>query len=134
MEAKLVEAWLIFKGSDVKLKVLSFDYSFTQYTDDTGKPTGYPTGGNVNIVFEATGDTTILDWMVSPTGLKSGKIVVGQSGERSLAFEDAVCTRYHESFNYMGGSQPMTVSISISARALDINVGAVFFEQRRKTQ
>lgn len=130
MEAKLVEAKLILSGSGQPLKVYSFDYGFTQYTDDTGKPTGYPTGGNINFLVESTPDTALIDWMLSATAVKSGKIEVGNK-DRVIEFKNAVCIQYHESFNHMGGSQPMTISFTISAE--EINIDGKQFAQKRKT-
>lgn len=129
--SKLVEAKLIFSGSDKEWKIYSFDYGFTQYTDDTGKVTGNPTGGTINLSVESSSDTTLINWMLDPKAKKSGKIEVGNK-DKVIEFKDAVCIQFHESFNYQGGSSPMTISFTISA--VEITIDGQKFEQKRKTQ
>ena len=130
MEAKLVEAKLKLKGSDKSITIYSFDFGFTQYTDETGKTTGNPTGGTINLVVESTSDTTLIDWMLSAKALKSGKIEVGNKA-KVIEFENAACIQYHESFSHMGGTQPMTISFTIIAEK--IVVDGKSFTQKRKT-
>jgi hypothetical protein len=125
-----VQAQLTLSGSNTPLLIHSFDYGFTQYTDDTGKPTGYPTGGNISFVVESTSDTTLIDWMLSASAVKSGKIEIGNK-VRVIEFKNAVCIQYHESYNHMGGSQPMSISFTISAE--EITIDGKLFEQKRKT-
>ncbi|MFO7613412.1 MAG: type VI secretion system tube protein TssD [Bacteroidales bacterium] len=129
--AKLVEASLILAGSDQPIKIYSFDFGFTQYTDETGKPTGYPTGGTINFMIETTPDTVLIDWMLDAKALKNGKIEIGNK-DKVIEFKNAACIQYHESFNHMGGAQPMTTSFTISAEEIKVG-GAPPFQQKRKT-
>ena len=113
-----MKASLRLDGSDKTIKVLDFDYGLTQYTDDTGKPVGFPTGGTINMVVESTEDTQLIDWMISPMGMKNGVIEVEHKKVKKIEFEKAFCIQYHESFSHMGGEEPMSISITISAETV----------------
>ncbi len=115
-------------GSDIK--VLQFDFSLTQYTDETGRPTGLPTGGMISLLIETT-DSQILDWMISPDGKKNGMIrtVSKSGGVRVVSFEEGYCTQYNESFSHVGGDQPISVAITISVQAMEID--GIPFSTRR---
>jgi len=126
-----MEAKLIFDQSDKQITVYQMDFGFTQYTDDTGKPSGYPTGGTINMVVESTNDTQLIDWMLEPNALKNGKIEIQMKNKKVIKFENAYCVQYHESFNYQGGDQPMTISFTISAET--ITVDSKPFTTKRKT-
>ena len=127
-----MEAKLTLQGSNVPIKVLDFSFGFTQYTDETGKAAGYPTGGEISLTIEEKEkDTQILDWMLSSTGLKNGKIELQIKNERVIEFTNALCTSYNESFSHMGGDQPLNISITISAESISIR--GIEFKQKRKT-
>ena len=128
-----MEGQLLLKGSNVPIKVLNLSFSFTQYTDPTGKAAGYPTGGEILLTIEEKeSDTQIIDWMLSPAGLKDGKIeLVVKDGKRVIEFKKALCISYSESFSHLGGEQPLNVSITITAET--IIVQGVTFTQKRKT-
>ena len=130
--AKLIEANLILGGSDLPIKIYSFDYGFTQYTDETGKPTGYPTGGTINFVIETTPDTVLIEWMLDAKATKNGIIDIGNK-VKVIEFKNAFCIQLHESFNHMGGSQPMTTSFTISAEEIWVG-GIPPFKQKRKAE
>ena len=82
-----MQAELLLKGSNKAIKVLEVDYGFTQYTDETGKTSGFPTGGTINLVVESTEDTQIIDWMISPEGMKNGKIEILLKKKKIIKFE-----------------------------------------------
>ena len=126
-----MQAELLLKGSDKGIKVLDLDYGFTQYTDETGKPSGYPTGGTINLVVESTEDTQIIDWMIDPKAMKNGKIEIHLKKKKIIKFENAYCIQYHESFSHMGGDQPMSISFSLSAEGIFID--GVGFSKKRKS-
>jgi hypothetical protein len=126
-----MEAKLIFDQSDKQITVYQLDFGFTQYTDDTGKPSGYPTGGTINMVVESSNDTQLIDWMLQSDAKKSGKIEILMKSKKVIGFKNAYCVQYHESFNYQGGEQPMTISFTISAET--ITVDNIEFTTIRKT-
>lgn len=126
-----MDAKLIFDKSDKHITVYQLDFGFTQYTDDTGKPSGYPTGGTINMVVESSTDTQLIDWMIEPNEKKSGKIEIMMKKKKVIGFKEAYCVQYHESFNYQGGDQPMTISFTISAEK--ISVDSKEFSTNRKS-
>lgn len=127
-----MEAQLLLSGSNTPIKVLDFSFGFVQYTDETGKASGFPTGGDISLTLEEKeNDTQIIDWMISPKGTKSGKIEVSVKNKRVIEFKNAICINYNESFSHMGGDQPLNVSITISYES--ITVEGVEFKQKRKT-
>ncbi len=125
-----MQAELLLKGSKKAIKVLDLDYGFTQFTDETGKTSGYPTGGTINLVVESTEDTQIIDWMISPTAVKSGKIEIQLKKKKVVRFENAFCVQYHESYSHMGGDQPMSISFTLSAEGVYVD-GVGFFNKRK---
>jgi hypothetical protein len=126
-----MDAKLIFDQSDKQITVYQIDLGFTQYTDDTGKPSGYPTGGTINMVVEGSTDTQLIDWMLKADAKKSGKIEIQMKKVKVISFKNAYCVQYHESFNYQGGDQPMTISFTRSAET--ITVDSKSFTTKRKT-
>jgi hypothetical protein len=127
-----MEAKLFLDKSNDPITIYQFDFGFTQYTDETGKTVGNPTGGTINMVVAATSDTTLIDWMLSRKGLKDGRIEI-DSQKRVIKFEKAECIQYHESFSHLGGDENVTISFTISVETLKIgNVPP--FKQKRKQQ
>ena len=124
-----MEAKLFLSGKE-SIPVFDFDFGFTQYTDDTGKTTGNPTGGTINMVVAASKDTTLIDWMLSNKALKSGRIEVDVK-KKVIEFTNAECIQYHESFSHMGGDQPMSISFTISVESMKID-GKEFTQKRKK--
>ena len=112
------------------IKVLEMDYGFTQKTSDIlgGKITGYPTGGLINLVIETTGDTRILDWMISSQAQKSGRIEIQLMKKKVVKFKNAYCINYHESFSHLGGKEPMSTSFTISAE--EIKIDNIFYKRK----
>ena len=114
------------------IKVLQLDYSFTQYTDDTGRPTGNPTGGMINMVVESTTDTQLLDWMLIPAGTKNGRVEMTiKTNRKTIEFKDAFCIQFSESFSHMGGDEPISISFTLSAA--EITIDGISFVTRRQT-
>ena len=122
-----VSATLTFKGagggSQASLKVLDFDFGFTQQVDSTGKPTGRPLITNINLNVETTEDTQIIDWMTSFGATKDGTIEVNLKNNvrKTIKFEKAYCVYYHESYNAHGEDQAMHISFTISPENVEID-------------
>lgn len=112
--------------------IITIEYGFTQNTDHSNKPVGVPRGGMIDLTIESHGDTDFLDWMVSSTQSKKGKIVFYKPDEFmsilfSISFEDAYCVDYTESFD-AANQMPMIIQMTISARKLDF--GNVVYENK----
>ena len=105
------------------IKVLEMDYGFTQETasEYVGRVSGNPRGGLINLVIETTSDTRILDWMITNMAQKSGRIEIQLMKKKVIKFKNAYCINYHESFNHLGGKEPMTTSFTISAEKVEID-------------
>jgi hypothetical protein len=121
------KAHLYLKGHSEESKgisLLSCNFGFTQDVDQRGMPKSEVKGGLITVVFESTDDTYIIQWMISPTADKEGKIDFFSEEDskalKTLNFKDARCVSYHESFVRDGS---MITEITISAR--EINLSAV---------
>jgi hypothetical protein len=121
------KARLYLKGHSeekIGLALLSCNFGFTQDVDQRGMPKSEVKGGLITISFESTDDTFIMQWMISPTADKEGKIEFLSEEDskalKTLNFKDARCISYRESF-VRGGS--MMTEIIISAR--EVNISAV---------
>lgn len=114
------------------IKIIQFDFGFTQYTDDTGVTVGNPTGGTINLVVAPLADdTSLIDWMLSKKAFKNGKIDIDNK-KKVIQFEKAECIQYHESFNYLGGEENTTISITISCETMKIGNSEPFKQKRKE--
>jgi hypothetical protein len=116
-------AKLSIDGSQ-ELNVLYCNYRLNQMIDSTGKPTSIPKGGLVSITVESKSDTDLFDWMINPTGTKSGIVTFYRrdtmSKLKTLSFTDAYCVDFQEEFNHVG-DMPLQITFTLSAKALKIN-------------
>jgi hypothetical protein len=113
--------------------VLEFDVTFTQSTDNNGKPGNKATGGQIRLVVESTQTDVFSDWMVSQTQTKDGKIIFyrrdAMSTMKNVVFKKAYCISFHESFRSEGAT-PMTTQILISSN--EVKIGNTTFENNWK--
>lgn len=104
--------------------VLECRYSFTQPTDETGKPQGMPQGGEIVIRIESTGNPELLGWMLDHNKTKSGKIIFfrrdAMSKLQELNFEKAYCINFEEHFNSDNDS-PLQIELKLIAQTFDVN-------------
>ena len=112
--------------------IISIEYGFAQNTDQSNKPIGVPRGGKIYLSIESHGETDFLNWMISSTQTKIGKIVFYKPDEHmsilfKIQFEDAYCVDYNECFNSTD-KIPMLIKMTISARKLDF--GNVTYENK----
>ncbi len=104
--------------------VLECSYSFSRSVDAKGRPSSGVYGGAVNLTVESTDDTSILEAMLNNQykALK-GTVTFQKRDEdakmKELTFTDGYIVSYSESLNVIG-SQPMTISFTISARELKV--------------
>jgi len=114
-----------------QVRVIECDFGFTQDVDSTGKPSGKPRGGIINLLIESTDDSELISWMFSHDERKSGTIsFLRRDNERPMKkvkFHDGICISYHESFRD-SGNVPMTTALTISAR--EIEIGNVSYKNK----
>lgn len=112
-----------------KFKVRHCTYSLHQNIDENGRPSSQVMGGTMQIEVESSDDTKLIDWMIDPTGKKSGKIEFSKTDEegvlKTLEFEDAFLTSYTENMDAISNS-PMVENLVVSAKK--ITVGGVSHE------
>ena len=123
---------MAFKGfleiDNTKYRILHASFSLGQNTDyTTGKPTSDVMGGQINVEVESTKDTNLFKLMINPHKKVDGKIDFSKADEESpmktLKFSDGFVTGYSESMDARSSS-PMTISLVISARKLDLGEAA----------
>ena len=111
--------------------ILECRYNFIQPVDSTGKPKGMPTGGDIIIKIESTGNPELLGWMLDHSQVKNGKIIFyrrdAMSKLQELTFEKAYCIEFSEFFNALD-SQPLQIEMRLIAKRFDIN-GAMHEKQ-----
>jgi hypothetical protein len=104
------------------ISLLSCSFGFVQDVDQRGMPKSEVKGGLITVAYESTDDTYIMQWMISPTADKQGKIEFLSEEDakalKTLDFNDARCVSYHESYVRDGS---MITEITISARELKLS-------------
>lgn len=112
------------KVGNKSFDVLACDFAFHRDVDPKGRPSSHIYGGSVNVTIESTDDTSILEAMVNNQH-KSQKATITfmkrdeDAKMKELSLEDAYITSFTESLNVIG-SQPMTISFTLSARKIKI--------------
>ncbi|HEY2649465.1 MAG TPA: type VI secretion system tube protein TssD [Puia sp.] len=113
-----------FKLDGNEFPVLSCSYSFGQGVNAQGQPSTDVQGGTISLQIAASDDSSIINWMVDPSGKKDGSIAFMGSDNsggvlKEVKFEQGFCVGYSESFN-ASSSMPMTVSLNISAKKISV--------------
>lgn len=113
--------------------VLEFDVTFTQSTDNNGKPANKAKGGQIRLVIESTHTDLFSDWMVSYTHTKDGKVIFyrrdAMSTMKNVTFKNGYCVSFHKSFR-SEGTVPMTTEILITSN--EVKIGNTVFENNWK--
>lgn len=108
---------------DDEMNVLDCNFSFEQGADYTGRPSQKPKGGQITILLESTGKTDFLEWAISSSMSKDGKIIFYKrdnlSSLKTLDFKEAYCLKYTEDFNAVD-SLPLKTRIVISAKEISM--------------
>ena len=116
----------ILKVSGEEFVILNCKYALAQETDATGRPSSVTRGGKVQIEVESTANTALSDWMFNNFERRSGSIVFlkrdTEATAKELIFEEAYAVKYVENFDSTG-KNPMTETITISARIIKIGNG-----------
>jgi type VI protein secretion system component Hcp len=109
------------------MTVLYCNYRITQHIDESGRPASIPVGGLINITVESTSSTSLYDWMIDPTQVKSGTITFyrrdAMSQLKTVSFTDAYCIEFNEEYSHKG-EHPLQISVTISARELKVSDSA----------
>lgn len=116
-------------NAQTSIKVLECDFGFSQdINQHTLLPSANVRINNINLVVESTKDTQLADWMITPQSMKKGKIelTIQNNVKKTIAFEEAFCSEYHESFNHLGGESPMQISISFTARLIELDENIMY--------
>ncbi len=104
--------------------LLECRYSFTQPTDNTGKPGGMPQGGEIYVRIESMGNPELLGWMLDHSQTKDGKIIFyrrdAMSKLQELTFEKAFCVHFTEKFN-SNDTEPLQIEMTLIAKKFDVN-------------
>ena len=106
-----------------EINILDCSFSFRQDTDQTGKPSSKPQGGQISLLIESTSKTDFLDWSISPTITKNCKITFFRkdnvSSLKNVEIIDAYCIEYSEHFNAQD-SMPLQIHLILSAKEISI--------------
>lgn len=103
--------------------VLDCSFEIDQALDYNGRPSGTPRGGVLVLSVEFTKDTDLIDWAVSATQTKSGKVSFLRGDAMStlinIQFSDAYCARLSGYFN-ANSNDPLKIKFKITAETLKI--------------
>ena len=108
--------------------VLSTDFSFNRSVDPKGRPSSGVYGGEIGLVVESYGDTTLLEIMLNKQHTaQSGSITYDQGSSdgvmKTLKFVDGFIVAYQESAA-AHSSEAMNIAITISAREISMGDAA----------
>ena len=109
-----------------KYNILNVNYTLTQETDPTGRPSSQTRGGKIEVTVESTGETDIFEWMTNSFERKDGKVVFikrdSDATLKELSFSDGYVVKYKENFDSVGNN-PLTESFVISAKSIKMGTG-----------
>ena len=92
---------------------------------------GMPTGGEIHLRLESTGEPDFFKWMKDNNETKDGKIIYyrrdAMSKLKELVFKKAFCVNFKEDFN-ADSADPLQIELIISAQQL-ITSGVTFEKQ-----
>ena len=104
--------------------VLACKYELSQSRDRTGLPEGMPTGGEIHLRLESTGEPDFFKWMRDNNETKDGKIIYyrrdAMSKLQELVFKKAFCVNFIEDFN-ANSTEPLQIELVLSAQQITIN-------------
>ena len=107
--------------------VLSCNYSLSQTINSSGKPATDVQGGTLMVTVETKESDGLAEWMVNPWGKKNGTITFKKFDQDSkfkeIKFTDGFLVQFTDNF-HNGNAHPMTTSIVISAKKIEIGSAA----------
>jgi len=104
-----------------EFNILRCDFGIKQNSDETGRPSAKPKGGQINLLIESNIKIDFFEWASSGSATKSGEIVYYRrdnvSSLKKLEFREAYCLEYKECFDAID-SQPLQILLTLSAKEL----------------
>jgi hypothetical protein len=104
-----------------EFNILECDFGIEQNSDETGRPSAKPIGGQIEILIESTVKIDFFEWASSGLGIKNGEIIFyrrdNTSSLKKLKFKDAYCLKYRERFNAVN-TEPLKIYLVISAKEM----------------
>jgi hypothetical protein len=98
-------------------EVAAVTYSFNQSIDKENQPAGPPRGGKITMKVKALndGNVDLLNWMLSKSLAKKGKIVYMNSSDvekkmKDVEFEGAYCVDFTEHWEDLSGKEGSTLA------------------------
>lgn len=111
--------------SNKGIRILSYNFSFSQEIDSNGLPSSRVRAGLINLTIYGKSDPDMVNWMLGRMMTKNGKITftgISSSGipqeTNSLVFENGILVSYSESFN---DQSDMIISLSISCQKITLS-------------
>jgi hypothetical protein len=116
-------AKLFVDGSGTDYVVRSFSWSLRQQTDLVGRPDARVQGGQLVVEIDSVPDELVHHWALDDTKKLSGRLVVASADDASVArktisFTDAYCIGLSKLFDGSASTQPMTMTLTLSADKL----------------
>ena len=106
------------------INLLRCSFRLNQHIDVTGKASSKPMGGTVSLTLADCKHPGLFDWMINTSQTKSGKVVFirhdNNSNFKTLAFENALCIEYHETFD-TAGEYPVLLQLTLSAHTIKLD-------------
>ncbi len=118
--------------SGKEFDVLSSNYEFSRNTDTKGKPASNVLGGRIQVTFESTEDTSVVEGMLnSQFKPVEGKITYKKTDEdakmKEIEFKNAYIVYYKEVLD-VNNDVPMTITVAFSAE--EITIGSAALDNR----
>ncbi|CAA0258451.1 type VI secretion system tube protein TssD [Tenacibaculum maritimum] len=119
----------VFTFEGKEFDVLYSKHEFSRNTDKKGKPSSNILGGRVEISFESTEDTTVIEAMLnSQFKPVAGKITYKKTEEdakmKELEFHNAYVVYYKETLD-VNNEIPMTTKVVFSAEEITLGDAAL---------
>lgn len=109
-----------------KYNILNVNYSLSQETDPTGRPSSQTRGGRIEVTVESTGETDLFEWMTNSFERKDGKVVFMKRDTnatlKELNFTEGYVVKYRENFDSTGRN-PLIETFVISAKTIKLGTG-----------
>jgi hypothetical protein len=126
-------AKLFIDGSGTDYVVRRFSWSLRQQTDVVGRPDARVQGGQLVVEIDSVPDELVHHWALDDTKKMSGRLVVAAADDASVArktivFTDAYCIGLSKLFDGSASTQPMTMTLTLSADKLQS--GAVVLDNQ----
>lgn len=104
-----------------EINVLRCGFHFKKNIDVTGKAASRAMGGVIDITLASTNHLGLLEWMITTSQMKSGKITFirydTMSRLKTLEFENTLCVEYHETFDPTA-EHPIILQLKLSAHTI----------------